>query len=112
MVVGHPPRVPEAGEGEGLAGPVAELPADAQRLLQVAGRARIVPGQLPRVPEVAEGEGLAGRVAELPGGLHGGGVAGDGLVPGAVVLQQARQARGQRDDPGALPGRGGLIQAG
>ena len=80
--------------------------------LQVPGRARIVPGQPPYVPEVAEGEGLAGPVAELPGGLDRGGVAGDGLVPRAVGSQQARQARGQRDDPGVLAGRGGLVQAG
>ena len=96
----------------GLAGPVAEVLVDAQCLLQLPGRARIVPGQPPYVPEVGEGAGLAGLVAGLPGGLDGGGVAGDGLVPRAVVSQQARQARGQRDDPGVLPGCGGVVQAG
>jgi len=38
------------------------------------------------VGQVGEGAGLAGPVAELPGGVHGGGMAADGLMPGTVVL--------------------------
>ena len=79
---------------------------------QRLGRARVVPAQPPHDPQVAEGVGLAQPVAEVPSGLHGGGVAGDGVGPGAIWRSKAAMRGGEGDDPGMLPGCGGMIQAG
>ena len=64
------------------------------------------------MPQVGEGVGLAGPVAEVLRGAQGGGMAGEGLGPRAVVAQQAGQARGEGDDAGVLAGSGGVVQAG
>ena len=110
-IASQPAYDTEDGEGAGRPRPVAEIPADAQRLLQIPRRAQVLAGQLPHVPQVGKGIGLAGPVAQIPGCRHGGGVAGDGLIPRAVIPQQARHARCQRDNPGQLALPGGLVQA-
>jgi hypothetical protein len=82
---------------------VAEVPVDAQRLLQVPGRPPMIPGQSPQFPQVIEGVGLAGPVAEVPCGAQGGDMAGDGLSPRAFQTQQAGQPGPSADsDPQLL----------
>src|ERR1019366_6410392 len=71
-----------------------------------------MPDPSSQVPQIDEGVSVAQPVAEVPGGCYGGGVAGDGALPGAVVAQQGCDGGGERDDPGVAPGRGGVIQAG
>ena len=73
---------------------------------------RVIIRQPPHDPEVVEGAGLAEPVTEMPRGLDRGGVAGDGLGPGAVAAQQRGKAGGEGDDPGVLAGAGGVVEAG
>jgi hypothetical protein len=47
----------------------------------------MVPGQPPHGPQFVEGVGLAEMVAEVSCGLRSGGVARDGVGPGAVYAQ-------------------------
>jgi hypothetical protein len=63
----------ESGAGSGAAGSassaadIAELTGHIQRLLEIPGRARVVPGRLPHVAQVGEGAGGGGRHAPVKG---------------------------------------------
>jgi len=51
-------------------------------------------------------------VAEVPCGPGGGGMAGAGVGPGAVLPQQSRDGGGEGDDPGLLASSGDVVEAG
>ena len=94
-VPGVLPCLPQLGEGAGLPGRSPrsrQMPSASCR----SGRARVVPDRLPHVAQVGEGAGLRRAGRRAAGRPDRGDMADDGLVPRAVVLQQAARPRSAR----------------